>query len=145
MKTTILSLILLSTAWAQADTHMFYCALTTQEPSRQVYFEIESNAVESKIGTVKIAKMSETDIGWQVVEQAKVQADITWANINGQTEITGVDINMGKSGHLSYAKNDDGGFVKANLMSLNFPDGIQFNSCMYFLSTGPKPGLTGSN
>lgn len=145
MKTIILSFLLLSSGWVQANTHMFYCALTTQKPSRQVYFEINSDAVESKIGTVKIAKMSETDLGWQVVEQAQVQADITWANVNGQTEITGVDINMGKSGHLSYERIGEGGFVKANLMSLNFPDGIQFNSCMYFLSTGPKPGMTGSN
>jgi hypothetical protein len=145
MKTTILSLVLLSATWANASTHMFYCALTTQEPSRQVYFEIESDAVESKIGTVKIAKMAANDLGWQVIEQAQVQADITWTEVNGKTEITGVDINMGKSGHLSYDRNDDGGFVKANLMSLNFPDGIQFNSCMYFLSMGPKPGMTGSN
>lgn len=145
MKTILFSLIFLSAAFANANTHMFYCGLTNQEPSRQVYFEIESDAVETKIGNVKISKMSQADNGWQVVEQAQVMANIAWTEVNGRAEITGVDIDMGKSGHLSFEKNDDGGFVTATLMSLNLPKGAQFDYCTYFLSTGTKPGLTGSN
>lgn len=144
MKTAFTLLILLVTTIAQANAQIFYCGLTDQEPKKQIYFEIEDGAIESGIGTIMVSKMAHTDQAWQVVERAQVQAGIDWQQVNGNLEIVGLDVDMGKSGHLTVQKNEAGSFVKATLMSLNFPDGIQFSYCHYN-SGGPKPGMTGSN
>jgi hypothetical protein len=148
---TVLFLTVLTMAYsAQAyPTHMFWCGVTSAEPKVQVYFEIEDSQLQEGIGTIKISRMSQNapvNSGWQVIESAtNARAKISWRPTKDGSVITAIDVDMGRSGHLSARAVGDKGFVVANLLSLNLPQGATFDYCNYFLATGARPAMTGSN
>ncbi len=159
MKTLILAISALIGYMAKASpTHLFYCAITNTEPMTQVYFEIEDSDIKTGHGKVIISKLShnaELNTGWQIQQQAQVKMEIKWGSTkyyNNKSIITEVYTDMGRSGIISAKMiglddtiENSRGFVQSTLMSLNAPNGIDAEYCYYFLSLGPKPGMTGSN
>ena len=145
-------MVLLAAYSAQAfPKHLFWCGLLSANPMSQVYFEIEDSQVHGNgVGTLMISKQAQDqhNPGWQVIETDAVKAEITWGVARGEHIITGINVDLGRSGHLSASMITDGsgkGFIQANLMNLNYPQGISFDYCSYFHDLGPKPGMTGSN
>jgi hypothetical protein len=142
--------LLLSMSAGAFPKHIFYCGLTDLTPMLQVYFEIEENQVKDQTGVIKISRF--VDDKWEVRESAQVRAEINWEKENDVAVIKGIKVDMGRSGMLeayatgSYEQDTTTkGFIRANLMSLNYPNGIEANYCTYFLILGTRPGMTGSN
>ncbi|OFZ31030.1 MAG: hypothetical protein A2622_00035 [Bdellovibrionales bacterium RIFCSPHIGHO2_01_FULL_40_29] len=135
---------------ANAKIHMFWCSLTNENPNKQVYFEINDLDVDSGIGILKISKKPMDTDSWNVFETAQVRAKILWTVANQMSVISGIEINMGKKGNIAVSVvqdfdqyNNAAGVVKADLF--RYHQYKLFDNCTYFLSTGPKPALTGSN
>lgn len=154
MKKVILSLGLILSFQSHAQAkHLFWCGKLDQEPTKQVYFEIEDDAVASGIGTLKIYEESRAGNIWEVIEEGEAKTDVVWKNdASGNAMITGIFVDMGRSGYVTAKITSDyemghnaEGFIKANLLNFNHPEGVRSSSCNYFYSTGPKPGMTGSN
>lgn len=156
MKTLITAISIFIGYVANASpTHLFYCAITNTEPMSQVLFEIEDRDLVTGIGHITISKLSvndSTNSGWQKQEQAQIKMNIKWGSNNGTSIITGISSDMGRSGKIEAkmtgpidSYDNSSGYIQSTLLSLNAPNGIASEYCAYFLSLGPKPGMTGSN
>lgn len=156
IKTSIITFGLFIGSMVQASkTHLFYCSNTNTEPKIQVYFEIEDKNLDKGVGQIIISKFLDNasdNPRWEEQEQAEIKMNITWGSNNGRSIITGISSDMGRSGKIDAKMvgpidniDSSSGFIQSTLLSINAPKGIPAEYCTYFLSLGPKPGMTGSN
>lgn len=144
MKILILIVGLLSSYSAFAyPTHMFWCGLTDSKPITKIYYQLEHKVVESGVGVIQISNYDTKTGKWTVAEQAEVKADIKWEKSDPNSDrlvIRGLKVDMGRTGKLEittttpYLNGVSEGFVKANLMSLNIPNGMKAPYCHYYLA-----------
>lgn len=160
-------------AFAGANqAHHFWCAVNDRGATKQVHFKIKDEDLLSSIGEVTVAELvdSETpdsplqDCGiidgpcekisetrWVVSHKSTVRAELDWDLFRGRPAITGMKLNLGRSGAVSAKMTAPfdkygaaRGAVQANLYKFNFPRGVAAE-CSYFRQTGVRPGLSGGN
>lgn len=171
------SLLLLTAVSHASPTHLFWCEVSDGGARKHLQFQIEDSALSTGQGQITLSNWitsqskweNSSDCGmmdapcekavvdvnpqWVPFQQAVTKANISWSrNTKNELVITGVEVNMGRSGSLSafatqhYNEfNTAPGHVIAKIMGLNFPQGVKAEYCSYFKSKGTKPGLTGSN
>lgn len=147
-KHIITASFLLSTSAYAYPTHLFWCGVKSgqNEPTQKIQFQIEDRDLQSGKGTLSI---SDTEIA------VNREAIIHWGNIGGRPAIVGIEMDLGRTGHVKMLTNGEFdsqglgllkfGKVFANLRGFNYPQGIDVSYCRYFKAVGPKPGLTGAN
>ncbi|MBC7371682.1 MAG: hypothetical protein H7326_08960 [Bdellovibrionaceae bacterium] len=138
---------------------MFWCSIQSSTGTQQVYFKIQDSAVASGIGEVTLANLvnsvdkgsTEKTLKWVPFQQAQVQAQIAWSQVQGRKAIQGIKVQMGRSGTLTVATtasfNQFGsapGYVVAAAMNFNYPTGTPA-ACSFYESRGTRPAMTGSN
>lgn len=136
-------------------THMFWCGILDSSPAKQIYVEIEDADLASGLGKVILSQMPESanvNQGWVPFEQAQVRLQFQWGTFRGKKAITGVIVDMGRTGKIVANTTEPydqygsaRGFVKANAMRFNYPQGVATDYCTYFLATGARPAISGSN
>ena len=157
-----------------AREHNLSCLVGPKDKQKSLFFTISDLDLSTKLGQITLANyvIPENDgervqvcgpngqcdttfviPKWEIFQQAKLVAKIQWAHdeLSSKDFISAIELDMGKTGMIAVELKeplDSSGSapaeLKATVMGFNFPDGVT-GECTYFLTNGPKPGLTGSN
>ena len=139
-----------------AATHMFWCSTGVGGPNAQQFsFEIKDEALNSGnsgTGTITLSNWNQELVTWQPFMEAQAPAKINWSWGNGLSVITGIEVDLGRSGYIQARTlkpyenfNSAPGVIVSNVMGFNYPQATSANYCSYFHKTKIRPGVTGSN
>lgn len=136
-------------------THMMNCRVLRSDSKEAVFLEIEDSKLPSGLGTITLAKLQESQgqLRWVPFQKAQVVMKVQWVYnpARGSKSISAAQVEMGRSGELSIITNNRPdqnnsyiSVIRSTAMGFYHPEGIRA-SCYYFLATGTKPAMTGSN
>lgn len=147
--------LVLSTTALALPTHMVNCRIEDQTKKTALFLEIENSELSRGIGTITLANLQEPSgqLKWVPFQKAQTMVKVQWVYnpFYRNNSISAAQIAMGRTGEISIITNNRPdqhnsyvSVIRSTVLGFYYPGGVRA-SCYYFLATGVKPGMTGSN